>query len=205
MPSFSYITGIPLATNSPSTDQPNMQTNTNSINSIIGVDHYSFGSAGSKDGFHKQVTLPVESLPASLSGQAVLFSNTSGQSQLFATSDTGGNSYQLTRMIDASFSRFANDTNYQVGPPILFGGWTFLPGGLILNYGSVTNPGNSGTVTYALAFPSGQPAFAITLTLQRASGDQSVTVQTGTSASSGFNFLSSSSGSAFLYWMAIGN
>lgn len=52
---ISYNLDIPDAPNNPSVDQPNMRTNTNSINTIIAVDHYTF--ADTPSGTHKQVTL----------------------------------------------------------------------------------------------------------------------------------------------------
>jgi len=58
MPNFIYTTNIPAAPHNPSADQPIMQVNANSINSIIGVDHYSFNSVDG--GYHKQVNLVNE-------------------------------------------------------------------------------------------------------------------------------------------------
>ena len=59
MPSFVYTQNIPTGPHNPSTDQPNMATNTNSTLGIINVDHYTFGSAGNFDGYHQQVTFPA--------------------------------------------------------------------------------------------------------------------------------------------------
>ncbi len=57
---YTYNNNIPFASNNPSTDQPNMQTNTNSISALIGVDHVGFNSSGSgaggNGGHHLQVT-----------------------------------------------------------------------------------------------------------------------------------------------------
>ncbi len=52
---ITYTLNIPDAPNDPSADQGPMQTNTNSINTLIAVDHYSF--ADTPSGTHKQVTL----------------------------------------------------------------------------------------------------------------------------------------------------
>lgn len=57
---INYNTNIPDAPNDPSADQPKMQTNTNSIDTIIGIDHYSF--ADSPSGFHKQVHFPLKNV-----------------------------------------------------------------------------------------------------------------------------------------------
>lgn len=60
MTTFNYNRDIPNAPNAPSRDQPKMQVNTNSTDEIINVDHYSFESSGSRDGWHKQVTIPSQ-------------------------------------------------------------------------------------------------------------------------------------------------
>lgn len=62
MPSFSWNNSVPFSTNNPSDDQPEMLSNTQSINSILNVDHYSFESstaAGDSDGYHKHIHYPV--------------------------------------------------------------------------------------------------------------------------------------------------
>jgi hypothetical protein len=73
MSSFTYINGIPAAANNPSTDQPNMLTNTNSIPELIAVDHVSFNATNG--GTHLQVTLATENTPgAQTDPQSVIFS-----------------------------------------------------------------------------------------------------------------------------------
>lgn len=75
MGSLPYTLDIPLRTNSPSVDQPNMKVNTNSINSILDVDLYNFGSNFA--GQHKQMTLPDQNVPGPQTDpQAVYYTNT---------------------------------------------------------------------------------------------------------------------------------
>lgn len=61
---INYNLNIPLSGNDPSVDQPNMLTNTNSISTLIGVDHVTFNTVGSPNGQHLQVTLPLLNTPA---------------------------------------------------------------------------------------------------------------------------------------------
>jgi hypothetical protein len=80
MTSFSYNNNIPLASNNPSVDQPNMEINTNSISSLIAVDHVGFNSsgtgAGGNGGHHLQVTFDSQLTPSTpIVPQSVLFSN----------------------------------------------------------------------------------------------------------------------------------
>jgi len=186
MPVIGYNLNIPAANNNPSQDQPKMQTNTNAINTLISLDHFTF--ADSQAGRHKQVTLTNEAAPGLNGGNGVLFANlTAGQSQPFWQNAVG--TFQIPVITSESIGNngFLNFAN------------------VIFQWGSVAAPGSSGSVVYPLVFPSGNPAFSILLTLQRASGDQTVTIKTGTSTSAGFDYLSSSGGSAFLYWFAVGN
>lgn len=47
---LTYTTGIPATNNDPSVDQPNMQTNTNSVDSWVEIDHHGFGD--NQGGYH---------------------------------------------------------------------------------------------------------------------------------------------------------
>lgn len=78
MGTFNYFTNIPAANNNPSDDQPDMATNTNSINSIIDVDHYTFSSDSSRDGWHKQVTIPLTTTQAAQTDPASVIHTATG-------------------------------------------------------------------------------------------------------------------------------
>ena len=54
---FPYTAGIPNPPNNPSQDVPVMQTNANTINSWVQVDHTGFNNANA--GIHKQVTFAL--------------------------------------------------------------------------------------------------------------------------------------------------
>lgn len=58
---ISYNLDIPNAPNNPSNDQPDMKTNTNAINQIIGIDHVTFNTQNS--GTHLQVTYSSKNVP----------------------------------------------------------------------------------------------------------------------------------------------
>lgn len=143
--SFTYTTGIPAAGNNPSVDQPNMQTNTNSINSLIAVDHVGFNQLVD-GGKHKYIRMPVGTIPAMSATEAALYSKTANTlSQLFYTNDTSTNQYQLTRASNVNFATFAQST-----------GWTFLPGGMLMQWGQATSSG--------VAFPNTTVTFPFTYT-----------------------------------------
>lgn len=73
---IAYNRDIPDGPHSPSADQPNMKTNTNSIDDIINVDHYSFGVGN--DGQHKQSTYPNFASPGAIVDPASLIYTLTG-------------------------------------------------------------------------------------------------------------------------------
>lgn len=209
---FTFNSLIPAANNNPSADQPDMLTNNVSTRGIIAVDHFGFDVANG--GRHLQVQLPLRggspgTIPPSLIAQegtlytkTVTSSGASTETGLFYTPDLSANQYQLTRTITASFALFGTNTGYLADHT---GGWTFLPGGMLLQYGARSTPGTSGVITYPVVFTTG--AFSIQLTMSRnaSSSTQSVSVDNSIAPSaSSFAYRSSSSSTDPIYWVAIG-
>lgn len=198
MPTFTYNNVVPNAPNNPSNDQPLMLQNTQSINSIINVDHYSFGTG--LDGYHKQITLVSEINPGAVIGAGIIFSYSGGASLAFTA--TGQPSY------NALFDR---------QPSVGTIGYTVLPGDIasgkcvIMQWGSIVPLNLPGLtpVKYALTFPSGNAAFSIQVTAvtnTNGSGDQTASVSTSSNTSSGFLINTTSSGTVTKFlWVAIGN
>ena len=132
--SFTYNLNIPAANNNPSADQPNMRTNTNSINSILNVDHFTF-SAGNA-GRHKQVTLTNEAAPGFTGGNGALYANL----------DTG-NSWPFWQNALGSFRIMGP----QVASPT---GYTWL-GGILFQWGQITSTSSSFVAqAYPIPFPT---------------------------------------------------
>jgi hypothetical protein len=163
---LNYFTNIPFASNDPSIDQPNMQTNTNSISAWVDVDHYGFKNASNLGGLHTQVTMPVlGAIPARLlSTSGILYTKNvpvytatpQSANTLFYTAGTSAKEYQITRTINnnTQFNLFSTQTAYQATANAEFkGGWTFLPGGMLLMYGTVTNLVAPFTVPVTVPFP----------------------------------------------------
>lgn len=148
MPNYTYTDNIPFSTDNPSNDQPLMQTNTNSIDSIIGEDHFSFNN--NNGGLHQKTRLvnivgmgPPSGIAA---GMGTLYTKTvattasTNESTLFYVPDGTINQYQITRTIAPDGATFG--TNNAYGSPVVgitqVGGWTFLPGGMLLQYGNLS-------------------------------------------------------------------
>lgn len=70
--SFTYNTAVPAANDNPSNDQPDMLTNTQSINSIWAIDHVTF--QGNPAGTHLQTTFSSKNTPgAQTDPQSILY------------------------------------------------------------------------------------------------------------------------------------
>lgn len=194
MGTITYYNDIPDAPNNPSNDQTKMRNNTNSVDFIIDVDHYSFESSSNTDGLHKQVSMPVlGAIPAGrIASEGTLYAKTSGQSQLFYTNDASTNEYQMTRVIDASFSTFANQTGTGSS------GWTFLPGGMLMQWGQVLALNPASPVGFPITFSTA--CFSVVIG-PVGSGS---TITLGAISTSNFAYTAAGSLSKSFNWIAIG-
>ena len=215
---------IPIATNKLSVSQPQIQTNFSTSNTIFGIDHFPYTNGTSNQGKHIWVEMPnlnqsVYTLPsAPLQGtlytkQVTVGYQSTTQSQLFCWIDGVAQEWRLTGVDSVNSATFGTDTNYNVPSvvspyppssmpvPNQFGGWTFLPGGLILQYGVMKTTGNSTQVNFPVVFTT---LCSITATVQQTpSGGLTYGISTRTTAGFLFTASSSSVGTQF-NWMAIG-
>ncbi len=146
-------------------------------------------------GKHKFLQMPQQgSDPATAANESAFYTKDSGgYPNFFIRNESNGQVYKLTAMDDANIATFATNP-----------GWTFLPGGLLLQYGVVAVTGSPQTITFSKAF-SANP-YSIILTAARSdTKDKVVAVKTGTISTT--QFQASYSGSDqpdFIEWMAIG-
>lgn len=135
MPGITYNLNIPLATNNPSVDQPNMKINTNAIDTLLQVDHISFNTTNG--GQHQQVTLPntqVSDPSPTGVGSEIYTKTLAGIAQLF-------------------FANSASVTQLTGGPQTLSTtGYTTLPGGLLLQWGQGTATSGGAPVDFSKTF-----------------------------------------------------
>jgi hypothetical protein len=172
--SIPYNLNIPAAANNPSTDQPNMQTNTNNIATYVAVDHVAFNTTGS--GQHNQVTFAANNVPSVPTSPPVLFTNTVGSTpQLFFYSGASTTSSQV----------YHNAST----------GSTYLLGGIILKWGLI-NPATNGT-TYTFDHPFPNSCYNVQVTINIASTVVPVGVNGFTA--SGFTFRTTGSGVPIAY------
>jgi hypothetical protein len=203
--------------------QGDLLTNNSNLNAIFSRNHIPLNIATNfgKHSFIEMVNSnPVGSppTPALSTGVGVAYTKSvstysaTTESEIFYTPDTTGKQYQITRTINGQFSLFGTNTNYPNALNVnQFGGWTFLPGGLLLQYGqSNIIAGNSGstTVPFPILFNQAGNAgpFSLTIGCETSESGQ----PTGNNYfitslnNSQFVVRSSSSGARTFFWMAIG-
>jgi hypothetical protein len=203
---MAYQQNIPSGTVPFDQDYLNVQGNFQQLNISYGVDHVPYSDTsgippapGGISGMHTAIHLVPQAAPAALTGYGQLFNTTvndginNDQTLYFLT---GGNlNLQLTR-------------NFL--PTATANGATFLPGGLILNWGisAILANGTPTVITFTQPYAADADVFSITLT--RISSDTSSTandvrIKTGTVIKTQFQVVqSSASGTSSIYWMAIG-
>ena len=196
---MSYTANTPQSGQTLGFTRPLINQNFQTINTAFAINHVAFNISGA--GKHKFVEMPNQSaIPSPLaSGEGTIYCKSSGIAQLFFTSGISGNEYQLTRAISASFTTFGTNTGYAANHT---GGWTFLPGGMLLQYGLRISAGTSGVITFPTAFTNAP--YSINVSLYSNAAGRTVVIDTGTApTTTGFNFINSVAGQG-VYWTAIG-
>lgn len=201
-----YSNSIPQPGDFLSDSQQDILNNFIQLDTTMGQDHYNFSDNTSNNGKHKQTRFVNEAaIPAGLvTGEGTLYTKAvSSESQAFYSPDDTGREYQMTRTVEASFSSFANTAGTSSS------GWTFLPGGILMQYGlkTVDAKGTATTITFPVEF-TGTP-FSITIgnvtNEGNSPGANNQFIKDGSVSTTSFDIVNSSSSSARkVYWMAIG-
>lgn len=150
--SMAFNPNIPAPGDLLSNSQGQLLANNGVLDNIFSINHYTFSDTSGNAGKHKFVEMPINPLPTISINEGAVYVKSSGQSQMFYTSDTGAKEYQLTRAIDANAASFGIVTALPT-PAQGSGAWTFLPGGLIMKYGNFLLVPSSLT-TYTLNGPA---------------------------------------------------
>lgn len=135
---MAYNSLIPQPNDLLSQSQSEIQQNFAEIQTLIGVNHVNFGAAGA--GKHNFVTMPEQGvIPTTGSNEGVLYTaQVAGQTELFFRKSNNAAPVSLTSSSEAG------------------SGWTSLPSGVIIQWGSaVMNGGVSSlVVNLPIAFPN---------------------------------------------------
>jgi hypothetical protein len=208
---------IPTGTVKLSEDYTNIQQNFNQLDVTFGVDHVTFSNQTAQNGYHKDLHLvPVSTVasnppnnnpivaPVTVAGIGQLFAaqNNDGfnvdESLFFLTG--GGRQMRLTRNFD----------------PVTTGakGATYLPGGVIIQWGTITNATSQTSTTVKFtsgATPVGTVDFknniyGVFANLQKVDSDSDDVVFVWNFTLDGFTYRNTASSAHKIFnWIAIGN
>ena len=191
---MTYNPNIPQADDLISESQGQILDNFTQLNDVFGKDHVKYDDATVADrGKHNQSTYKQLSAdPGTLTDENAIYSKDdgSGNTRIFLQQEGPGSTVLQLSGRD---------------PIVAVEGLTFLPGGILMQWGKVVNPGTSGTVTFPFTFPV--EVFSITMSMIRTSSSSNQSVYVNDSFAIGpasFRYTSTSSNTDF-FWMAIGN
>lgn len=147
---MAYQNDIPKATDRLKDSQSDIQDNFAELETYLEINHVEFGNAN--QGKHKWVTFPAQTVaPTFASGEEGLYNlpfnnNTSVLNELFVHKQTS------TGTSDIPFT--ASILSQNATPASLAAGWSYLPSGLLVKWGSA-----SGNGTTTVNLPGTDPAF----------------------------------------------
>jgi|SRR5665213_1523331 len=209
--SFIATINLPDGPNNPSDDQPKMEINNNSFIGWANVDHYGYNV--NNGGKHQLVSIPLDRLTSP--GTGALEWKYYTKPNLALTSietfwqrpakGVNGPDIQMTVNVPDGLA----GSNAPYGTPLTgftqTGGVTFLPGGLVMQYGklSATSVGGFGKIQFPFTWAIG--AFSITVTAFSNSPGDDANVNSGFPPTLTEFFYDTSGGTVpGIYWMAIG-
>lgn len=201
---MTYTPDVPLPTDLPSDSQQTFRTNFNELNTIFDENHFTFNyTTDSYRGKHRFVNFPLRDVdPGGLPGESGLGPTEIG---LFNENLIRGDHSKPTELF---MKRGGADEICLSGPePHRSGtaGMTFLPGKLLLQWGSTNVPQHSSpNIDFYTDFGAAPYSITITVIRSAGSGTMNVYVLDGSVSASSFKTENTGSGAHDIYWMAIG-
>lgn len=198
---MTFTSDIPVSGDTLGSTRDRVRNNFQQIALVNAVNHIAFNTVDK--GKHKFLQMPIQSTdPTTLSNENGFYSKLGtnpAEPNLFVRGQTNGFVYQLTRLNQANSGTFGNSTNYPPAVANQNGGWTFLPGGLLFQYGTMLFiSGSTTSVVFPIQFSN---LFSLTYSTKTLTSSR-ISSETG----SGFDIvLSSSQNGVRFYWQAIGN
>lgn len=202
-----YRPGFPQDGSSLGSTKTQIRNNLDGTFLTLGVDHINNNGAPGTGtpGYHNVVHWQDQGSlnPSPIAGVTQEYTKTDTNSiQQKWLESTAGNTYQQTRMIDGSFATFAqNIVNYN-GNINMIGGWTYIAGGMLLQYGIRVTSMAGGIIIFPTPFTVGP--FMIQLTPFTTDDTIKVVVNSAVNpTATQFQYLSSGNATG-TYWLAIG-
>jgi hypothetical protein len=133
---------IPTGTVDLDVDYQNLQNNFQQLDTSFGVDHLPFSNQTAQNGYHKNVHLVPNAASVATPGYGQVFN---------ATLNDGINTDQILFFLTGGNRLMQLTRNF--APVAGTNGYTFLPGGFIMQWGRATTASGA-TITFPQAFPS---------------------------------------------------
>jgi hypothetical protein len=202
---MTYTTNIPVSGDTLGGTRDRIRTNFQEIANVMAENHVAFNDAD--EGKHKFLQMPVQAAaPATGASEAAFYvkDDGGGVAQFFVKGEQTGSEYQITSIAsgaDAQIAEFGTNTNYSGS---LNGGWSFLPGGLLIQYGLTGS--YSGDSTPTIAFPKAfsEVPYSIQATMLRNVSNVDVVYIRQAPTTTNFQLRINQIGSSKIYWIAIG-
>lgn len=199
---------IPTGTVNLDVDYLSIRDNFTQLDTSFGVDHVTFSNQTSQNGYHESIHFNPVSTTATNppNNQPVVTPTaTAGFGQLFSSEINDGINTDTALYFLTGGNRLSQLTrNFQ--PVASTVGYTYLPGGLILQYGKNVSTGKFTVVNFTTVGGISFPNNIFSVVATRGQEDTGTTYGVTDLSVTGFTFTSDSSsvGNRF-YWIAIGN
>jgi len=193
----SYQPGIPTGTVNLDVDYQNLQNNFQQLDTTYGTDHVAFSQA-INNGYHTAIHLIPQATPIAVTGIAELYSQT--------TNDGINTSQQLFYQIITGTPATLNIPLTRNFLPVGSGnGRTFLPGGIILQWGSFSAVSQTDTPILfttlgGIAFPGN--CFIVLANMNNSVSDGNLNIKVRNAT--GFTYYNTSGSVQNYSWIAIG-
>lgn len=179
------LNNVPLAGQNLAVTRNPINQNFVTIDTAFAIDH--IGYALANQGMHKWVEFPTVGTPAVVGGKIDLYpklnnagSFQSARNEVFIQ-PSGNNP---AGVLGTAYPLTANSTNVVNGGTV--GGWTYLPSGLVMQWGSApTGSGLAGPVLFPVPFPNA--VLNVSVTSSNTGGNRATVQYNGLNGLIGFN------------------
>jgi len=189
---MSYTSDIPQSGESLGGTRARINTNFQQIAVVEAVNHVAFNAAG--EGKHKFLQMPEQSAAPTTAGNEAGFysAQANSVSQLFMRRESDGATLQLTASDVSDVTAQATE------------GYSCLPGGLLIQYGSIGAEASSSTytITFPKAFSSAP--YSVVMSPFKAGTVSTVDSYVQTVSTTDFTIRRGDGHSWDFFWMAIG-
>jgi len=196
---MTFNPNIPQGSQQISATTSGIQTNFSQSNTAFGVDHTPFDTLANQ-GYHKKATLVQQSVdPGSVALADILYTKS-----VTYPNAAGTFNELFMRRASGDAGTIVQLTTGPANPSANANGYTFLPGGIILQWGNYTI--NSPNTSLAVNFPIAFPNTCWSLVITGLSPTAGQTAAYGSLSRTGFTGLKATAlASVFYNYIAIGN